>query len=79
MCFPAAPETGDAIDGSSAVTSTTSVVVTDPAIDSRGRMCCNNYVTIFIECCVCFSVSMLICYKTIMALLWKTWSEVSAN
>ena len=40
MCLPAAPETGDAIDGSSAVTSTTSVVVTDPAIDSRGRMCC---------------------------------------
>ena len=40
MCLPAAPETGDAIDGSSAVTSTTSIVVTDPVIDSRGRMCC---------------------------------------
>ena len=40
MCLSAAPETGDAIDGSSAVTSTASVVVTDPAIDSRGRMCC---------------------------------------
>ena len=39
MCFPAAPETRDAIGGSSVVTSTTSVVVTDPAIDSRGRMC----------------------------------------
>ena len=43
MCLPAAPETGDAIDGSSAVTSTTSVVVTDPAIDSRGRMCCVSF------------------------------------
>ena len=40
MCLSAAPETGDAIDGSSAVTSTASVVVTDPAIDSRGRICC---------------------------------------
>ena len=39
MCLPAAPETRDAIDGSSAVT-TASVVVTDPAIDSIGRMCC---------------------------------------
>ena len=40
MCLSVAPETGDAINGSSAVISTTSVVVTDPAIDSRGRMCC---------------------------------------
>ena len=40
MCLPAAPETRD---GSSAVTSTTSVVVTDPAIGSRGRMCCVSF------------------------------------
>ena len=38
MCLSAASETKDAIDGSSAVMSTT-IVVTDPAIDSRGRMC----------------------------------------
>ena len=40
MFLSVALEAGDAIDGSSAVTSTTSAVVTDPAIDSRGRICC---------------------------------------
>ena len=40
MCLSVALEAGDAINGSSAVINTTSVVVTDPAIDSRGMMCC---------------------------------------